>query len=287
MPNAQSTPSDHLCSLLAGTPYRPQRLLGRGRMGEVWLVRHTLIERDFALKVLHRRHSANPEQRERLWQEARAMAALEHPNIVEITDLFIAPDGCPCLVMELLHGHRLDRELLRRKILPGPEAASLARQALSALITAHQARVVHRDIRPENLFLHQHSARTRVVKLIDFGLARVIGDGPATWALRPLELTRTGTVVGSPRFIPPEVLAGERMGPEGDVYSLGVVMYLCLVGIHSNFDWSTTPVFRPPSQCGAVECSERLDQTVLQAVESDRRHRFRSAREFLAALEAT
>lgn len=271
--------------LLGGTPYQPLRSLGRGGMGEVWLVRHERLERDFALKVLHRRHLANPELRERLALEARAMAAIEHPNIVEVTDFFIAPDGRPCLVMELLQGQRLDRELLQRKRLPGPEVIALARQALSALIAAHRAGVIHRDIRPENLFLHQLPAQPRLLKLMDFGLARVLSDSSAPGPLRPLELTRTGTVIGSPRFIPPEALAGERMGPEGDIYSLGVVLYLCLVGMHSNFDWATSPVFLAPSSCGAVECSKRLDQVILQAVELNRDHRFRSAREFLEALE--
>src|SRR5512142_2257514 len=99
--------------LLESSPYRVVRSLGRGSMGEVWQVVHQSMGREFALKVLHRRHLDNPQFVERLRLEARAMAALEHPNVVEVTDFWIAGDGRPCLVMELLSGQRLDRELLK------------------------------------------------------------------------------------------------------------------------------------------------------------------------------
>ena len=271
--------------LLHNTPYRPVRSLGRGNMGEVWMVEHELIGKGFALKVLHRRHMYDPQFAERLRLEARAMAALEHPNIVEVTDFWIASDGRPCLVMELLSGQRLDREILQRKRIAGSEVVEIGRQALSGLAAAHAIGLVHRDLRPENLFLNQIPNQPRVLKLLDFGLARVVG-GPATGAsLRPLDLTRTGTIIGSPRFIPPEALLGARMGPEGDVYSLGVVLYLCLIGMHSTFDWATSPTFHAPSRCGAVDCTATLDEVVLKAVESDPRQRYPTAREFLAALD--
>lgn len=271
--------------LLAETPYRPVRLLGRGNMGEVWLVEHESIGREFALKVLHHRHIADAGYVERLRLEARAMAALEHPNIVEVTDFWVAPDNRPCLVMERLCGERLDRVLLRRKRLPGPEVVEIGRQALSGLAAAHEIGLVHRDLRPENLFLHELPYQPRCLKILDFGLARVVNGPAAGGVLRPLDLTRTGTIVGSPRFIPPEVLIGERTGPEGDLYSMGVVLYLCLVGLHSSFDLATSPVFHPPSRCGAVQCPSRLDDIVLRAVETDRERRYRSARELLADLD--
>lgn len=271
--------------LLADTPYRPLQLLGRGNMGEVWQVEHESIGREFALKVLHRRHVADPGHGARLRLEARAMAALEHPNIVEVTDFWLAPDNRPCLVMELLCGQRLDRELLKRKRLPGPEVVEIGRQALSGLAAAHEIGLVHRDLRPENLFLHAMPYQPRLLKILDFGLAKVVNSPTTGGLLRPLDLTRTGTVVGSPRFIPPEVLSGEGTGPQGDLYSMGVVLYLCLVGLHSSFDLATTPVFHAPSRCGAEQCSTQLDDIVLRAVESDRHRRYRSAREFLADLD--
>lgn len=287
MQSERSTPGDaEIHRLLAETPYRALSLLGRGAMGEVWLVEHEWMGREFALKVLHRRHLSNPGYAERLRLEARAMAALEHPNIAEVTDFWVAADGRPCLVMERLCGQRLDRELLTRGRLPGPEVVAIGRQLLSGLIAAHEIGLVHRDLRPENLFLHQTPHQARVLKILDFGLARVVVGPTSCGPLRPLDLTRTGTVVGTPRFLAPEVLVGERTGPEGDVYSAGVVLYLCLVGLHSNFDFSTLPVFHPPSQVGAVQCSAQLDDVVLRAVEVEREHRYRSAREFLADLDS-
>jgi len=273
-------------SVLDGTPYSPLSLLGRGSMGEVWAIRHDFIGRDFALKVLHRRHRGNQQLIERLKLEAKAIATLEHPNIVEVTDYWIAGDGRPCLVMELLQGERLDRVLLQRKRLPGPEVVELGRQALSALQAAHAIGLVHRDIKPENLFLQENPSQHGALKLLDFGLARVMAGLAGGASLQPLELTRTGMMLGSPRFMSPEALRGERVEPDSDLYSLGVVMYVCLVGLHSNFDLATSPVFGPPSQSGAIDCSEALDAIVLCAVETDRSQRFHSAQAFLAALDS-
>ncbi|HEY5958432.1 MAG TPA: serine/threonine-protein kinase [Polyangiaceae bacterium] len=273
-------------SLLEGTAYRPSALLGRGSMGEVWSVRHELIDREFALKVLHHRHLGNHQLIERIRLEARAMAALDHPNVVEVVDFWVSPDGRPCLIMEMLTGQRLDREILRRRRLPGPEVVRIGRQALSALAAAHGIGLVHRDIKPENLFLHESRGQMPALKLLDFGLARVLGGAIAGRNLQPLDLTRTGTVLGSPRFMSPEALRGERVGPLGDIYSLGVVLYVCLLGLHSNFDMATLPVFHPPSKLGAIGCTPRLDTIVLRAVESDPCRRFPSATAFLTELEA-
>lgn len=272
--------------LLRGTAYRCIAPIGRGGMGEVWSIRHEFIGKDFALKVLHRRHLNNSQLVERLKLEARAIAALEHPNVVEVTDFWLASDGSPCLVMELLSGQRLDRALLQRGRIPALEVAEIGRQALAALAAAHAIGLVHRDIKPENLFLHQIADQPIVLKVLDFGLARVVSELSARTPLQPLGLTRTGTILGSPRFMPPEALMGERLGPAADVYSLGVVLYLCLVGMHSQFDFATAPVFHPPSRSGAADCTAEFDAAILRAVEVDRGRRYASAAEFLAALEA-
>lgn len=273
-------------SLLSGTAYRPVALIGRGSMGEVWSIRHEFMGRDFALKILHRRHLNNAQLIERLKFEARAIGALDHPNIVEITDFWVSPEGCPCLVMELLEGQRLDRMLLQRRRLPGSEVIEIGRQALSALSAAHAIGLVHRDIKPENLFVQQSPQQTIRLKLLDFGLARVVSETVEGASLEALGLTRTGTVLGSPRYMSPEGLCGERLGPEADIYSLGVVLYVCLVGLHSQFDFATSPVFHPPSQLGAIACPPALDTVLLTAVESDRGLRYATTQEFLNALDA-
>jgi eukaryotic-like serine/threonine-protein kinase len=281
----RSPSSEGIETLLVNTPYRPLWPLGRGSMGEVWAIRHEFIERDFALKVLHQRHIENSQLVERLKQEARAMSALEHPNIVDVVDFWVSSDGRPCLVMELLCGMSLNRLLVQQKQLGGADVITIGRQALSALGAAHAIGVVHRDIKPENMFIHQLPSQPWGVKLLDFGLARVTLGGASGSPLKPLQLTRTGTILGSPRFLSPEAMNGERVGPQGDLYSLGIVLYLCLVGLYSHFDNALTPIFHPPSQCGAADCSPELDAIILRALEPERAHRYSSAVEFLEALD--
>jgi serine/threonine-protein kinase len=270
--------------VLANRPYRPIRFLGRGGVGEVWVVQSTRMGKLFALKVLHRHLVRDRFFSDRFELEAKATAALEHPNVVSVTDYWVADDGRHCLVMQLLNGVTLARELHERRRLSAREVISYASQALRALAAAHEKGLVHRDIKPENLFLHRPSDAVIELKVLDFGLARVASVESEIGKFKPSLATRPGAAVGSPRFSSPEALRGKIVDHRADIYSLGVVMYLSLVGVNNEFDYTTIPSFAPPSVVGANDCTELLDAIVLRAVQLRPEERFQSALDFLEAL---
>jgi serine/threonine-protein kinase len=282
--NPSSPPVDEIQSVLENRPYRAIRFLGRGGVASVWLVQDTNMGREFALKVLHLHHSKDQFFTERFLLEARAMASIDHPNVPWVSNYWEAADGRHCMLMELLDGQTLAQELAKRKRLPAPEVVQYSCQTLKALVAAHAKGLVHRDIKPENLFLHQVPNVGRQVKLLDFGLARVASASSDTARFRPVLATQTGDVVGSPRFASPESLRGKPVDERSDLYSLGVVIYVSLVGLLSNFDMATRPVFSPPSSVGAEGCTPELDAVILRAVEPNPRDRFQTAQEFLDAL---
>jgi serine/threonine-protein kinase len=240
--------------------------------------------RQFALKVMHHRHVKNRFLIERFELEARATASLSHPNVVSISDYWIADDGRHCLLMQLLKGRTLAEEVLQRKRLPANEVIHYAVQALSALVTAHAKGLIHRDIKLENLFLNEAPSSGTVLKVLDFGFARVASNQSESARFQPRLATRTGAPVGSPRFASPEALRGTGVDFRTDIYSLGVVMYVLLVGLYNNFDAATLPTFSPPSLQEAEGCTPELDAIILRAVEPRPEDRFQSAREFLDAL---
>ncbi len=264
--------------LLEGRPYRLVELIGRGGMGSVYVIEHRRLKKRFALKVPHK-FFARPAFADRIRIEAQAIARLSHPNVVEVIDFWTAADH-PCIVLELLTGGTLARELAERRVLPVREAIDFAVQALSALAAAHALGIVHRDIKPENLYLHGARERQRVLKVLDFGLARILPEAVATAPAPPNVPTKTGTRVGSPAFMSPEALRGERVGPSADLYSLGLVLYTLLVG-HGPFDRG--PDADPPSR-HVTEIPRALDDAVLRAIQAAPEHRFADASEFRAAL---
>jgi serine/threonine-protein kinase len=240
--------------------------------------------RQFALKVMHQRHIKNRFVVERFELEARATASLNHPNVVSISDYWIADDGRHCLLMQLLKGRTLAEEIMKRKRLPTHEVVLYAVQTLQALVTAHAKGLIHRDIKPENLFLNETANSGVELKVLDFGFARVASNQFDSARFRPILATRTGASVGSPRFASPEALRGKDVDFRSDIYSLGVVMYLSLVGVYNPFDIATVPTFTPPSSQGVADCTPEIDAIIMRAVETRPEDRFQSAQEFLDAL---
>jgi serine/threonine-protein kinase len=164
--------------------------------------------------------------------------------------------------------------------LPVDEAVDVTIQTLSALSAAHALGIVHRDIKPENLYLHTGRERRRVLKVLDFGLARVLPNALESAPAPPMVPTKTGASVGSPAYMSPEAARGERVGPASDIYSLGLVLYAMLVG-HGPFDRG--PMADPPSRYAAGIPNE-LDALVLRAIKEAPEARFASAAEFREAL---
>ena len=271
--------ADPIAALLVSTPYRYRKYVGRGGMGAVFEIEHRFLGRRFVLKVLHTRFAGEPRFVDRMRVEAQSMARLHHPNVVDVVDFWIAADGRPCIVMELLAGSTLAAELVRRRSLQVGEAISIVRQVLSALGAAHALGVVHRDIKPENIFL----TTAGVVKVLDFGVARVLDS--ASSSLVPLALpTDTGAIVGSPRFLSPEGAAGRKVDARADIYSVGLVTYVMLAG-RGPFDSARDTRLEPPSHFAGSEVTSDLDAVVLRAIEEDPDARYQSAAEFSAALD--
>jgi serine/threonine-protein kinase len=198
--------------------YRLVRRVGSGGMAVVYLARHVMIDRLSAIKILRQDLGMNPAHRERFLREARAVNRINHPNIVEITDLGES-DGLVFLVMEYVDGESLLATLQRGR-LAWTSAARLALQVASALSRAHDLGVIHRDLKPENILLTRRHDDD-FVKLTDFGIAKIV-DAPA--------ITFTEQRFGTPGYIAPEYLEGEPAGPRGDLYALGVVLYEMLTG---------------------------------------------------------
>ena len=269
--------------LLANTLYRAVRRLGGGRTGDVYVVEHQILGRQFVLKVLRSHLVSDPQFADRLRIEAQTAARVQHQNIVDMIDFWTSSEGNPCVVMALLQGRTIGQELAARERLPAAEAVNLAQQALSGLAAAHALGVVHRDITPENLFVHAAPGFPRTLKILDFGLARVLPHAPSH-APDPLAVpTKTGAVLGSPRFMSPEAARGERVDHRADLFSLGVVLYLMLTG-QGPHDVRAARV-APPSRYGGEGIDGQLDAIALRAITDRVDARYQSAAEFATDLK--
>jgi eukaryotic-like serine/threonine-protein kinase len=211
-------------------PYEIKSMLGAGGMGEVYRARDSRLNRDVAIKVLRDEGASSPERRSRFEREARAVAALNHPNIVAVYDFGIEGDK-QFIVSELVEGESL-RSLVY-KPLPVRKLVELAAQVADGLAAAHAARIVHRDLKPENIMIGKDGR----VKILDFGLSRQ--GSPARWAgtgSDPEEtfapdvdatrnLTEEGTVIGTASYMSPEQATGRAVDYRSDQFSLGLVLH--------------------------------------------------------------
>ena len=199
--------------------------LGAGGMGEVYHARDEHLRRDVAIKVLPDTLTADAEALSRFQREARAIAALSHPNVVAIHQ-FDSNAPTPYLVMELLHGKTLRTLLREALVLQVARCAAIVAPVCAALEAAHAAGIVHRDIKPDNIFLHE-TPDGEVVKVVDFGIAKLMDDAQPS----PNDaLTQRGTLVGTPAYMAPERLVGSPYDARSDIYSVGVLAYHALTG---------------------------------------------------------
>ncbi|HEY1087779.1 MAG TPA: serine/threonine-protein kinase, partial [Archangium sp.] len=203
-------------------PFVLEAVLGEGTMGRVYRARHEKLGRHVALKVLHARHLEDKTLVARFLQEARLVNQINHPHIVEVHDLVEEPARVYC-VMELLEGETLSARVAQRP-LTVEEVRDVGRQIADALHAAHQVGVVHRDLKPDNVFLAKKQAET--VKVLDFGVAKLL---KGSTDLRIAE-TQQGTMVGTPKYMAPEQVAGLEVDARTDVYALGTMLYELLAG---------------------------------------------------------
>jgi serine/threonine-protein kinase len=212
-------------ALVAGK-YRLTRLLGRGGMGSVWEGVHETLGTRVAVKLIEIEHVQSGDSRRRFENEARAAAKLQSKHVVEVYDYGVGPEGHPFIVMQYLAGEPLDKRLERLGRLSPLDTARIVLQICRALARAHSLGIIHRDLKPENVFLvRDDEDATELVKVVDFGIAKVVGGAPEESA------TRTGSVLGTPYYMSPEQARGLRsVDHRSDLWSVGVIAFRCMVG---------------------------------------------------------
>jgi urea transport system substrate-binding protein len=261
--------------------YRVLKLLGQGGMGAVFGAEDTHLHRPVALKVILPEYAANPAARERFLREARAAAGVKSDHVVTIYQVGQDRD-VPFLAMELLQGESLAARLDRAEPVPWPEAVRIGRQVAAGLAAAHEHGLIHRDVKPANIFLEAPSGR---VKILDFGLARVAGSRS--------DLTRPGRIVGTPEFMSPEQAGNEELDARSDLFSLGAVLYTLCTG-HKPFQGDsvlavlTALAVKEPRPIGDLNPAvpPALAALVGRLLDKQRDNRPASAREVKQALEA-
>ncbi|MCA9606920.1 MAG: serine/threonine protein kinase [Myxococcales bacterium] len=213
---------------IIGDRYRVDRVLGRGGMGVVYEGTHEWTKRKLAIKVLQPHVAQSEMAVKRFFQEARAAAALSHPNVVDVLDLGLDEDGDAYIVLERLEGESLEERLLREGSLGAKDTLDTLLPILDALALAHEHKIIHRDLKPANIFLARDARGRLIPKLLDFGVAKLL---ERTDLAISSPKTRPGAMLGTVHYIAPElILHDDVVTPQCDVWSLGVVLYRCLSG---------------------------------------------------------
>ncbi len=265
--------------------YRVERALARGGMGVVVVATHLKLDRLVAIKLVDLEGKDRAHVSARFLREARAAGRLVGEHVVRILDLDEAADGTPFLVMELLEGTDLERLLIEQGRVAPARAVDWALQACAALAEAHARDIVHRDVKPANLFLVKRLDGVELIKLLDFGISKIITD--------EVQLTRTAATLGSPLFMSPEqLLTPNVVDRRSDVWSLGVTLYRWLAGA-APFDAADASglaaqiAARPPTPLSAVVTGlpEGLSAVVMRCLEKDAALRFSSVLELADGLE--
>ena len=257
-------------------------------MGSVYLAEHVVIEKKFALKVLAPELARRADLVARFLQEARSASRIGHENVIDISDFGQSPDGLVYIAMEFLDGKDLGEIVRSKGAMDWQDARDIVLQICRALRAAHDKGIVHRDMKPENIFLIQREGQPHFVKILDFGIAKVMGldpNGP--------RLTRTGMIFGTPEYMAPEQAEGKDTDHRADIYAVGCIMYHLLTGqtpfVAESFMTMLTkhlmedPV--PPSERRPdLVITPEMDTLVLKALEKDRDKRWQSMADLLEAV---
>ncbi len=272
--------------------YRLGQMLGQGGMAAVYLAEDTKLGKAVAVKVLNPEYAVQPKVVQRFIQEARSITRVRHPNVIDVTDYGVTPDRSVFLVMELLHGEDLSATLDREGPLPWSRLAPIVLQICAALAVVHQGGVVHRDIKPSNCFRLRVAGNPDFIKVLDFGIAKVLAGPAAPGAPQ----STTGSLLGTPEYMAPELPRGLRPDARVDIYALGVLMYKMLTGTapftaevymavlaKHMFD----PVEPPRQRAPERGIPEDVEAVIMRALAKERDDRFPSMAALAEAIVAT
>jgi serine/threonine protein kinase len=260
-------------------------VLGEGGWGIVYKAKHKNLDRLVAIKTMHAHFARDAEKIKRFEQEARAASALRNEHVAQVYDFGVLPNGQPYFVMDFVNGSTLGAILRAEPSLAEERALTFFRMICQGLEAAHAAGIVHRDIKPSNIFIVQDSAKGESVRLIDFGLAKLVTpDGNAAD-----HLTQTGETIGTPQYMSPEQCTGRQLDARSDIYSLGCVMYESLTG-HVAFNGQSafecmsmqvSEAAKPFRLTGGKKVNPAVEAIVMRCLEKKPENRYQTVHELL------
>jgi serine/threonine-protein kinase len=274
---------DPLVGRVIGETYKIERVIGEGGMGRVYEAKHLRLgERRLAIKILHPEYARDPEIVVRFQREAESASAINHPHVIDVFDVHKTNDGRPYLVGEFLEGQELGAHIETVGHLDVSTAVTITRQICRALNAAHARGIVHRDMKPENVFITSRDGMPHI-KVIDFGISRA--------QKRDTNLTRTGLIMGTPSYMAPEQARGEKVDHRADVYATGALLYTALTGLRPFESDDPTTIIgmvltAEPTRPRAIDplIPEALEVVVQRAMAKDPRDRYQTMTELDNAL---
>jgi serine/threonine protein kinase len=257
--------------------YRVTGILGKGGMGVVYQAIHPGIGKKVAVKLLHARYSNQPETVMRFFREAKAVNEIHHENVIDVLDFGKLPSGECYIIMEHLDGKPLTALVKNKEKIPLSRLGHIMLQVCSALEAAHRRGIIHRDLKPDNVFLITRSARPDFVKLLDFGIAKLLYDDDV-----PIE-TNTGALIGTPLYMSPEQALGRKIDHQSDIYSLGILLYQLTTGEPPFYDNNpislamkhVTKEAKPPREINP-ELSSALNDVILRCMAKEKTDRYQT-----------
>ncbi len=285
-----AAPDEHIGKTVAGK-YLVEQMIGEGGMGKVYKAIQTALDKPVVLKVLRTALLSDERTVARFQREAKAASRLNHPNSISVLDFGQAEDGAMYIAMEYVQGKDLHQILSREWPLPESRVIRVMSQVLSALADAHSAGVIHRDLKPENIMVEQRRGEADFVKVLDFGIAKIVDgtddEGPA--------LTRAGFVCGTPEYMSPEQARGAQLDHRSDLYAVGVILYQLTSGLlpfdsESAVGFATkhlteTPV-TPSKRRPEARVSPGMERLIMKSMAKSPDDRPQTAEQFRAELIA-
>ncbi len=280
---------DPMIGRLIADKYQVEKLLGRGGMGAVYEGQHLLLDRRVAIKVLQQNMANDEQAASRFIREAKASARIEHPNAVTIYDFGVLQEGSAYLVMEFIRGLSLRQVLVKKEPIKAEQIVDWMVQVCSVVEAAHQHGIIHRDLKPENVMLKESPDGSVAVKVVDFGLAKLISEAGTDNA--STHLTRPGEMLGTPHYMAPEYYEGEAIDKRADIYAIGIMMYELFCGdtpftgtvqsiIGGHLFKNPLPIIKTNPSIHPI-----LDEVVQKALKKNRDERIASATELAQELK--